>query len=95
MVLSILGDDGSSSQLSSWQADIETVQTIFRHILADNPLAARCSDILSRILQPEPDDTAVDVMGFFNQSTFDFSAWPVGDGDVLNSFGWPDPPPGL
>lgn len=95
MVLAILGDDGSSSQTEAWQADIATVQIVFRHILAANPLAARCADILDRILQPEPDTAGVDVLSVLSQSSFDFSTWPSGDSDMLNSFGWLDPSPGI
>ncbi|KAI1875842.1 uncharacterized protein JN550_002128 [Neoarthrinium moseri] len=94
MVLAILGDDGSSPDLSSWQADIETVRHVLRHLLVDNRLAERCADILDRIHQAEP-NFGVDSMEFMEPASFDFSHWPTGDGDILESFGWLNPGQGL
>ncbi|KAH6653173.1 C6 transcription factor [Truncatella angustata] len=90
MVLAILADDGSSPELPSWQADLETVKSVFRHLLSNNPLAARSADILDRILRPEP-VVGFDAINFLDPASFDFSQWPAGDGDLLSSFGWLDP----
>ncbi|KAK9413418.1 putative C6 transcription factor [Seiridium unicorne] len=95
MVLAILADNGSSPQLLSWQADIETVRQVFRHLLADNPLAARCADILDRILQPEPDVLSLDSMEFLNTPSYDFLTWPEGDGGLFSSHSWLGPRQGF
>ena len=66
----------------------------FRNLLADNPLAARCADILGRVLPPQPGNPD---MGFsiisgadLMAEDFDLSSWSMDPTDMLNSFGWTD-----
>jgi transcriptional regulatory protein GAL4 len=90
MVMAMLSGNGTTQEVQSWQGHVETALSVFRHLLKDNPLAARCADILDRILQPEPDTSGLDVINFLNSSDLDFSSWPGTDSDLLGSFGWLD-----
>lgn len=95
IALAILGDP-ESAELPKWQTDIDMTQSIFRGVLAENPLATRCADILDRILplgRPGiPQQLDFDSLTRFDEMC-EIPTWPS---DITNmfgsfgSFGWPE-----
>ncbi|KAK8078595.1 GAL4-transcription factor [Apiospora saccharicola] len=97
IALAILGDK-ESPELPKWQSDIDLVRDVLRRLLADNPLANRCADILDHLLPLEPDsmmNMPFETMNQFDPTTMDFSLWTAESADLLNSFNWPEPDPNL
>lgn len=96
IALAILGDK-ESPELPKWQSDIDLVRDVLRRLLADNPLANRCADILDHLLPLEPDNMMMpfETMNQFDPTTMDFSLWTAESADLLNSFNWPEPDPNL
>ncbi|KAK4234591.1 regulatory protein GAL4 [Achaetomium macrosporum] len=84
ITLAILGDC-ESDEFPKWQTDIGITQSIFGGVLAGNPLAKRCADILDSILplgrSAIPGDRDFDYQ--FN-SMPDTSMWAS---DIANMFG--------
>ncbi|KAK8093349.1 GAL4-transcription factor [Apiospora hydei] len=96
IALAILGDK-ESPELPKWQSDIDLVRDVLRRLLADNPLANRCADILDHLLPLEPDNMMMpfETMNQFDPTTMDFSLWTAESAELLNSFNWPEPDPNL
>ncbi|KAL2128544.1 hypothetical protein VTI74DRAFT_9042 [Chaetomium olivicolor] len=90
IVLAILGDS-ESPELLKWERDIDIAQSIFRGVLADNPLAARCADIFDRIL-PLGRSRIPGQLHLDNQfkDMHDPSTWSSDITNMFGSFGWPD-----
>ncbi|KAL2017231.1 hypothetical protein VTK56DRAFT_2390 [Thermocarpiscus australiensis] len=90
IALAILGDC-DSAELPKWRTDIDMTQSIFRGVLAGNPLAARCADIFDRILPlghagipGEPH------LGNQFHGMCDTPVWPSDITNMFGSFGWAD-----
>ncbi|POR37840.1 Regulatory protein GAL4 [Tolypocladium paradoxum] len=88
--LAILGDP-ESPELAAWQADVEMASYTFRNLLAENPLASRCADILSHVLPPQHGNASdlVSSVDFYGDE-FDISSWPMDPADAFSSLGWSD-----
>ncbi|KAH8901530.1 lactose regulatory protein LAC9 [Thozetella sp. PMI_491] len=89
IALAILGD-ATSHEAPSWKEDIEMALNIFRNILKDNHLAARCADILDRILPAGLQGIRDADMTLFGPNAAESFGWSTDFDQMLGSFGWPD-----
>ena len=86
----MLGDP-ESIELSKWRYDVNMASSIFRGVLVDNPLAARCAEILDHILPlSEPQASGDFHFDQLDASNVDMAMWPVDLANMFGSFGWPD-----
>ncbi|KAH8658118.1 lactose regulatory protein LAC9 [Xylariales sp. PMI_506] len=86
IALAILGD-AESPEVQNWQVDIEMTVNIFRNVLKENHLAARCANILDRILPAGLSGLSdVDVTQF-GPNAAEMFGWGL---EMNQMFGWPD-----
>ncbi|EXJ61553.1 hypothetical protein A1O7_01981 [Cladophialophora yegresii CBS 114405] len=86
-MIPVLGNIKSAS-LEMWRADIDIARNILRNILAKNPSAIQCAEILDRLdqrnnlgeLSTNPEVPAPWTTGLF--------AWPTESDEVFDSFCW-------
>ncbi|KAI5460214.1 lactose regulatory protein LAC9 [Mariannaea sp. PMI_226] len=90
IALAVLGN-AESTDVSRWQADLDSVRRILLNTFSNNSLAKRCAGVLDLVVAQSHTTNSNDWTGVeMDLSWMDFSTWPSTTGDFFDYLRWPE-----